>query len=129
MVWPKDSHMASLDPGSPAYQRGVALLNHGEFFEAHEVLEDLWRATSEPDRKFLQGLIQVAVAFHHRSCGNLVGFRSVLARACRNLSTYPNVYQRVDLAALLSSLEEWQAVGEDDASTPLQLPAVKFQKR
>jgi predicted metal-dependent hydrolase len=120
--------MRSFDSSSAAYQRGVELLNHGEFFEAHEVLEDVWRDAPEPDRKFLQGLIQVAVAFHHRSCGNLVGFRSVLARACRNLSTYPKVYQRVDLAALLSSLDEWRAVGEGDASRPLQLPAVKFQK-
>jgi uncharacterized protein len=118
----------SFDPSSKTYQRGVELLNHGEFFEAHEVLEDVWRAAPEPDRKFLQGLIQVAVAFHHRSCGNLVGFRSVLARACRNLSSYPDVYQRVDVAALLSNLEEWRADVDGNASTPPPLPAVKLQK-
>lgn len=121
--------MRSFDSGSAAYQRGVELLNHGEFFEAHEVLEDVWRDAPEPDRKFLQGLIQVAVAFHHRSCGNLVGFRSVLARACGNLSSYPDVYQRVDLAALLSNLEEWRRVVEDSPSTIPPLPAVKFQKQ
>jgi uncharacterized protein len=119
----------SFDPSSKRYQRGVELLNHGEFFEAHEVLEDVWRNAPEPDRKFLQGLIQVAVAFHHRSCGNLVGFRSVLARACRNLSSYPDVYQRVDLAALLSNLEQWRVVVEDNPSTLPPLPAVKFQKQ
>ena len=128
MAWPKDSLMTSLDPSSPAYQRGVELLNHGEFFEAHEVLEDVWRTASEPDRKFLQGLIQVAVAFHHRSCGNLVGFRSVLARACRNLSRYPDVYQRVNLAALLPTLEQWRTVVGADPSTLPPLPVVKFQK-
>jgi predicted metal-dependent hydrolase len=103
------------------------LLNHGEFFEAHEVLEDVWRDAPEPDRKFLQGLIQVAVAFHHRSCGNLVGFRSVLARACGNLSGYPDVYQRAHLADLLSNLEQWRVAVEDNPSTLPPLPAVKFQ--
>jgi uncharacterized protein len=120
--------MISFDPSSKAYQRGVELLNHGEFFAAHEVLEDVWRDAPEPDRKFLQGLIQVAVAFHHRSCGNLVGFRSVLARACRNLSSYPDVYRRVNLADLLSTLEQWRTVVGADPSTLPQLPAVKFQK-
>jgi len=121
--------MRSFDSSSAAYQRGVELLNHGEFFEAHEVLEDVWRDAPEPDRKFLQGLIQIAVAFHHRSCGNLVGFRSVLTRACRNLDEYPDVYQRVDLATLLTNLEQWHAVVEDNPSVLPPLPAVKFQKQ
>jgi uncharacterized protein len=115
------------DPNSDSYQRGLALFNRREFFEAHEVLEDVWRAAPEPERKFLQGLIQVAVAFHHRSCGNLVGFRSVLARACRNLSTYPALYQRVNLTALLSNLEEWRVFVDGNPSTP-PLPAMKFHK-
>jgi hypothetical protein len=121
--------LISFDPSSPAYQRGVSLLNHGEFFAAHEVLEDVWRAAPEPDRKFLQGLIQVAVAFHHRSCGNMVGFRSLLARACRNLSSYPEVYHRVHLAALLRNLDEWRTANEADPSTLPPLPIVIFQKQ
>jgi predicted metal-dependent hydrolase len=118
----------SFDRSSKTYQRGVELLNRGEFFEAHEVLEVVWRAAPEQDRKFLQGLIQVAVAFHHRSRGNLVGFRSVLARACRNLGSYPDVYQSVDLADLLSSLEKWHAAVDGNASPSPPLPAVKLQK-
>ena len=55
------------------FSRGIALFNHGEFFEAHEVLEDVWRAAPPGEKKFLQGLIQVAVSFHHRSTGNLIG--------------------------------------------------------
>lgn len=121
--------MTSFDSSSAAYQRGVELLNHGEFFAAHEVLEDAWRDAPEPDRKFLQGLIQVAVAFHHRSRGNMVGFRSVLARACGNLSSYPDVYRRAHLAALLSNLEQWRVAVEDNPSTLPPLPVVKFQKQ
>jgi uncharacterized protein len=68
---------------------GVQLFNKEQFFAAHEVLEDVWRASAASDKKFLQGLTQLAVAFHHHSTGNDVGCRSVMARALRNLSGYP----------------------------------------
>lgn len=90
------------------YREGIALFNQHSFFEAHEVLEDVWRAASEPERKFLQGLIQVAVALHHHSRGNLVGCRSLLDRARRNLSTYPAEYGGVDLGGLLDSVDRWR---------------------
>lgn len=93
---------------SPSIQHGIQLFNSREFFEAHEVLEDVWRAAPEPERKFLQGLIQVAVALHHHSRGNLVGCRSLLERARRNLGKYPAEYRGVDLHELLQSLDLWR---------------------
>lgn len=91
-----------------SYREGLLLFNQHSFFEAHEVLEDVWRAAPEPERKFLQGLIQVAVALHHHSRGNLVGCRSLLDRARRNLGTYPAEYGGVDLGALLQSVDRWR---------------------
>lgn len=91
-----------------SYREGLLLFNQHSFFEAHEVLEDVWRAAPEPERKFLQGLIQVAVALHHHSRGNLVGCRSLLDRARRNLATYPAEYGGVDLGALLQSVDRWR---------------------
>ena len=49
-------------PESSQFALGVDLLNRGMFYDAHEVLEDAWRAAPEPERRFLQGLMQVAVA-------------------------------------------------------------------
>jgi hypothetical protein len=72
---------------SKNYREGIALFNQHSFFEAHEVLEDVWRAAPERERKFLQGLIQVAVALHHHSRGNLVGCRSLLDRVWAGCST------------------------------------------
>jgi predicted metal-dependent hydrolase len=70
-------------------RKGISLFNEGQFFEAHEMLEDLWRAAAPNEKQFLQGLTQLAVAFHHHSTGNLVGCQSVMTRAVRNLSAYP----------------------------------------
>jgi hypothetical protein len=58
--------------------RAASLANHGLFFEVHELLEPVWFRASEPERTALQGLIQIAVAFHHLENGNREGARSLL---------------------------------------------------
>jgi uncharacterized protein len=96
------------------------LFNNEAFFEAHEVLEDVWRAAPEEQKKFLQGLIQVAVAMHHHSKGNLIGAQSLLARASRNLSGYPEDFHGIRLSTLLHSLADWhRALAEGVPVPPL----------
>lgn len=107
-----------------AYRHGLDLFNRGKFFDAHEALEDVWRAAPPAEKKFLQGLIQVAVGLHHHSRGNVVGARSLLARAHRNLSGYPARHGGIDLAGLRAQLERWLGALEDGRSTP-ELPSIQ----
>ncbi|HEY2734587.1 MAG TPA: DUF309 domain-containing protein, partial [Polyangiales bacterium] len=52
-------------PERDALRAGASLFNDGRFFDAHEAWEDRWRAThDDTERRFLQGLIQIAAAFH-----------------------------------------------------------------
>ncbi len=106
-----------------AYEHGLELFNRGEFFDAHEVLEDVWRAAPAAEKKFLQGLIQVAVGLHHHSCGNVVGARSLLARAHRNLSAYPARHGGIDLAGLCAQVERWVEALEHGRPAPA-LPCI-----
>lgn len=99
-------------------RHGIFLFNANEFFEAHEALEDVWRKAPAGDRKFLQGLIQVAVALHHHSKGNVVGARSLLARADRNLGQYPDSFSGIDLQRLRRSLAEWRSALEEGKAVP-----------
>ena len=89
----------------------LRLFNDGQFFDAHEALEDLWREAprTDPAKKHLQGLVQLAVAFHHESRGNLRGAKSVLDRALRNLAGSDDSCPDLDLARLRRDLEGWQA--------------------
>jgi uncharacterized protein len=105
------------------YLKGIELFNSAEFFEAHEVLEDVWRAAPPADKKFLQGLIQAAVAFHHHSNGNADGARSLLARAQCNLAGYPDEFGGIQLKPLLESLARWQVALEDSQPVP-SLPRI-----
>src|ERR1700730_9876042 len=99
-------------------REGIELFNRAAFFEAHEVLEDVWRAAPQPEKKFLQGLIQVAVALHHHGNGNLAGARSVLRRAFRNLSLYPEGYGGIHSAGLLRNIAEWQRALDEGMPVP-----------
>jgi predicted metal-dependent hydrolase len=107
------------------YREGVELFNRAAFFEAHEALEDVWRAAPRPEKKFLQGLIQVAVALHHHGNGNLAGARSVLRRASRNLSLYPEDFGGIHSVRLLHSIAEWQSALDEGTPVPA-LPRIVF---
>ena len=91
-------------------QNGVVLFNAGRFFDAHEVLEDVWREAprQSPLRRHLQGMVQLAVAFHHQSKGNQVGARSVLERAMRNISGADSSFPDLDLDRLRAELALWR---------------------
>ncbi len=104
---------------------GIELFNRGRFFDAHEVLEDLWRAAPTEQKKFFQGLVQVAVAFHHHSTGNLIGMQSVLDRAARNLAPAPEAFAGIDLKGLLESLSCWQDALDQRTPLPPTLPQIK----
>jgi hypothetical protein len=94
----------------PGLDRGIDLFNGGQFFDAHEVLEDVWRTLprSSAAKKHLQGLVQLAVAFHHQSRGNRRGARSVLDRAVGNLTGAEISFPTLDLVQLRCDVADWQ---------------------
>lgn len=85
-------------------EEGIALFNRGEFFDCHEVLEALWLESSGERKKFLQGLIQVAVALHHLRNRNRVGAERLLAAGMEKLTEYAPEDERIDVNALLAAL-------------------------
>jgi uncharacterized protein len=62
-----------MDTYDPRYLAGILFFNERDFFEAHEVWEDLWAESHGNERRFYQGLIQAAVGLFHLSGGNLGG--------------------------------------------------------
>ena len=120
-----------------AWRCGLSLFNSGHFFDAHEVLEDVWREAPRHGqvRQHLQGLVQLAVAFHHQSTGNLNGARSVLERALRNLEGAEKSFPELDLERLRASLSPWRdylARSFAERSTeaggcPLELPKLRLR--
>lgn len=88
----------------PQYLEGLRLFNAEDFFECHEVLEELWTETHDERRKFYQGLIQASVALFHFGNGNLGGARKVYLSSRKYLESYPAEYEGLKLKKLLDDL-------------------------
>jgi predicted metal-dependent hydrolase len=98
-------------------ERGLELIRAGAYFEAHEELEDEWREAAPDERDFLQGLVHVAVAWHHASRGNRPGCERQLEKAARRLARYAPEHREVDVAEVLRQVEAARrqaAVGDLD---------------
>ncbi|MBI3014062.1 MAG: DUF309 domain-containing protein [Candidatus Tectomicrobia bacterium] len=57
---------------------GAGLFNHGLFFEFHELLEESWSRAQEPEKQFLQALIQIAVGFYRLQARKVRGCLQLL---------------------------------------------------
>ncbi len=99
---------------------GLDLIRRGEYFAAHEVLEDVWRAAESGERDFYQGLVHVAVAWYQAGRGNRVGCERQLEKAARRLGPYAPEHEGVDVASVLEQLAAAQTVV---AGGSLELPA------
>ncbi len=88
-----------------AYERGLDLIGREEYFAAHEALEEAWRAAAGEERDFFQGLVHVAVAWHHaRVTGRRIACERQLEKAARRLAPYAPAHRGLDIAALVEEL-------------------------
>ncbi len=90
------------------FYRGLEEFNSERFFEAHEVLEDLWHEYRDVDRIFIQGIIQIAAAFYHLQSHNLKGAASQFTKGSEKLTRFLPVYKDVSVAKLLEDVQENQ---------------------
>jgi len=89
----------------PRYLEGIEHFNKCDFFEAHEVWEELWADTRGPSRRFYQGLIQVAVCLHHFGNGNIRGAKKLYHGSRGYLEEYRPKYLDLNLDKLFTELE------------------------
>ena len=97
--------MDAAEQYDPRYLQGIEYFNECEFFEAHEVWEDLWQEYQGPSRKFYQGLIQVAVCLHHFGNGNVRGAQKLFHSSKGYLEKYGPHHEGLDVDKLLRELE------------------------
>jgi predicted metal-dependent hydrolase len=82
--------------------------NRGLFYEAHDVLEELWLADRHgPNHSFYKGLIQLAGAFVHLQKNRLRPSAALFKLALANLKKYPSVHERLDLVRVILLIEDW----------------------
>src|SRR2546423_14493589 len=110
----KSAQIAALIDGcrggkhDPHYLGYFQCFNRGLFYEAHDVLEELWLGVRKgPDDAFYKGLIQLAGAFVHLQKNRLGPAAALFKLAHANLQKYPRAHQRLDLESVLAMAGEY----------------------
>ena len=94
-----ESHQEKEKP-TLEFLRGISEFNAREFFECHETLEAVWKEQTSPEREFIQGIIQTAVAYYHLERNNPVGAIKLFHRALPRLLKFAPVCLTVDVLSL-----------------------------
>lgn len=106
---------------SPEFQQAIAEFNQQQFYACHDTLEAIWVEAPEADKRFYQGILQVAVGCYHLSNDNLRGAIILLGEAVRRLCDYQPDYEQVNVEQLMeqagSLLQGLQQLPPEHASS------------
>lgn len=109
-VMPEPGFLKSVMKDLKKFLHGISLFNSRDFFDAHEIWEDVWRVEDNiDDRILLQGLIQAATSLHHFERRNFKGARQLYDSGRRLLEKIPPHQQRLALTEFLGSWENLMA--------------------
>ena len=115
------------------YLQYFNLFNQEKFFEAHEVLEALWRETKGSERDFYQGLIQLAASLVHFQKRNLTGGLKLFQTASAYLTPYLPHHEGVDLAGALQDfrafLDAWSGHPDSPSLAKPLLPRLDLVRK
>lgn len=107
------------------YYRFFDKFNAREFYECHDLLEEIWM--EDKTNKFLQGLLQLAVGIYHFECGNVTGARWMFTNAQKYLSRYTPVYWHLDVEAVMAYIVTClQALPDADSISYQQAAEIPF---
>jgi predicted metal-dependent hydrolase len=120
-----DEETMPLDWSSDALAEGLRCYQNEEFFLAHEHWESIWLKCEEPEKTFLQALIQTTAAFHHLGRKNFAGAASLLRGALRRLDPFPDAYGGIAVAQLRESIRAWLGALDQEAPPDLPFPQIR----
>jgi predicted metal-dependent hydrolase len=118
----------TLDWTEGALAEGLRLYDAGEFFTAHEAWESVWLKSPEPEKTFLQGLIQVTAAFHHLQRNNPLGTVLLLQAALRRLDRYPPGFGGISVTLVCDDVRECLRTLEE-GETDFQIVSPRIRPR
>lgn len=99
---------------------GVEQFNQGEFYACHDTLEAIWIEAPEADKKFYQGILQIAVALYHLGNQNWRGGVILMGEGLNRLRAVPEDCAGLDMADFIAQssdlLQFLQTLGSDRLS-------------
>lgn len=99
--------------------RGLELLNLGEYYEAHELLEHAWMEAEQLEGYLYRSLLQIAVAYLQVERGNHPGAVKMLLRLQQWLAPLPERCRGIDVAKLKRIVQDFGAALEQAGPSKL----------
>jgi len=93
--------------------KAISLFNRRYYWEAHEVLEEIWLEERSSIRLLYQAIIQAAAAYYHVLNANPKGVLKLSADSLEKLQKYQPSHWGLDLSSLAKSLEDYQKQAKD----------------
>jgi len=87
-------------PLHPQAIKGLEAFNRGEFFDAHEYLEEAWMDDDSVGRDLYRGVLQIAVAYYHIKNNNFRGAAKMLLRVRQWIDPLPDYCRGINVAKL-----------------------------
>ncbi len=98
----KDRHMEK----DKAIERAVQLFNDERYWEAHEVLEQVWKSATGTEKGILNGIILVAAALVHDEKNEQDICVSILQRARTKLEGASGKYYGIEISVIQDRISE-----------------------
>ncbi|MGB3405713.1 MAG: DUF309 domain-containing protein [Microcoleaceae cyanobacterium] len=83
------------------FWQGIEQFNQQEFYACHDTLEALWMESMEPNKRFYQGILQIAVGLYHLSNQNSRGAVMLMGEGIRRLDYYQPEYSGINVEQLM----------------------------
>ena len=109
------------------FEIAMKLFNSHQWYQAHDVFEEIWHETGGPERQLIQGILQVAVAQVHLENSNTNGATILYGEALGRLKRYQLNNLGLDIVGLCKCISrrlEFLQIGNDLASC--NLPVLYF---
>jgi uncharacterized protein len=90
----------------PRFLKGIEEFNQGLYFECHETLEEIWVEDHGEDRKFYQGIIQIAAGYFKLEQGVPAGAIKLWRMGLEKLDPYRPVHFGVSVDSLSDAVND-----------------------
>ncbi|MGG6264704.1 DUF309 domain-containing protein [Leptolyngbya sp. AN03gr2] len=109
------------------FWQGVDQFNQGEFYACHDTLEAIWIEAPMFDKKFYQGILQIAVGLYHLGNHNWRGAVILMGEGLSRLGDYQPDYGGINVEQLVDETAEFlsqvQTIGADRVSRIVTTPS------
>ena len=118
-----------MDPGiRERFREAIDVFNKGEFYECHDLLEDIWYEVRGDSRDFYQGIIHLAVGLHHLTVkNNIKGAILQLEKGIKKLTPYKPEFEGVEIGSLIKKFNLLLSGIKENKNYKIKsLPKIKF---